>query len=167
MNEFISKKLGEVLAFAEVSHETFERGRHSLEAGFGVERVNQAIKDNTLHAESIKKLSRECDIESIVLGKLETTGKKLRSMRDSYVGEQWDNPTELLEWSGFFEGAALVHWALVLGAAEVLVEHQKTLIHNDLLLLATSGKEFHTALLHEVTSALHAVGASKAQEEPI
>lgn len=163
MNEFIAKKLGEVLAFAEVGKETFERGRVAMEAGFGVERVAQILKDNTAHADTIRKIGREVGMSEIIEKKLQGTGDKLRAMRDLYVGDQWDNPTELMEWSGFFEGAAIVHWALVLGASETLITLQKSLAHDDLLLLATAGSEFHHGIFHEATNYLHSVGAQKAQ----
>jgi len=162
MNEFIAKKLGEVLAFAEVGLETFERGKTAFESVLGIERVSQILKDNATHVETIRKVGHECEVNTIVEKKLEGTGKKLRAMRDLYVGDQWDNSTELLEWSGFFEGAAIVHWDLVLGASETLVTIQQTLIHNDLLVLATSGQELHYGIFHEISQSLHHVGAAKA-----
>lgn len=162
MNEFVAKKLGEVLAFAEVGKETCERGKAAMEGAFGVERVAQIHRDNIAHADSIRIIAEKNSVEEIILKKLASTGQKLRAMRDLYVGDQWDNSTELLEWSGFFEGAAVVHWSLVLGAAETLLTAEHSLTHDDLILLANSGAELHYGILHEATEHLHRIGADKA-----
>jgi len=162
MNEFIAKKLGEVLAFAEVGKETFEKGHVGMEAAFGIERTAQIMRDNTMHATTIRTIGKEFDVLDIIDKKLHSTGTKLRAMRDLYIGDQWDNPTELLEWSGFFEGAAIVHWQLVLGAAETLNTLQKSLGHDDLVSIATSGVELHHGIFHEASTHLHHVGSDKA-----
>jgi hypothetical protein len=163
MNEFLAKKLGEVLAFAEVGIETFERGNTAMQTAYGVERVAQIIRDNKLHSETIRKIAQDNNVLEIVMKKLDGTGTKLRAMRDLYVGDQWDNPTELLEWSGFFEGAAMVHWALVLGGSEALLTLTHPMSHDDLILLANAGKELHEGILHEALNALHATGKAKAK----
>ncbi len=155
MNEFVAKKLGEVLAFAEVGHETFEKGREAFEKVWGKEKVKQVISENTAHSEAIRKIAEENNVTEIVAAKLEGTGKKLRAMRELYVGDQWDNSTELLEWSGFFEGAAVVHWALVLGAGTTLGEQ-------GLIDLATEGKQFNHDLLHLAMEHLTEVGKTRA-----
>jgi hypothetical protein len=76
-------------------------------------------------------------------------------MRDLYIGDEWDNPTEVLEWSGFFEGAALVHWAVVDGAA-------KTLDLADLEKLAGEGQDYHHKMLHDIADMLRKIGGKKA-----
>ena len=76
-------------------------------------------------------------------------------MRDMYVGDQWDNTTELLEWSGFFEGAAVVHWALVRGAAEGMNDET-------LMTLAEEGKNYRYELLELAENELEAKGQDKA-----
>ena len=155
MNEFVGKKLGEVLAFAVVGKETFEKGKESFSAVFGVDVLNAMIAETTQRQENILALAKENGVSEIVQKKLEGTGKKLRDMRDLYVADQWDNPTELLEWSGFFEGAAIVHWALVEGAAEGLN-------HHGLKEVAAKGKSFHEMVLRNVEGQLNGVGQKKA-----
>lgn len=167
MNEFIAKKLGEVLAFAEVGKETCEKGRVAMEAAFGIERTAQITRDNTMHAETIRAIGKESGVLDIIEKKLAGTGSKLRAMRDLYIGDQWHNPTELLEWSGFFEGAAIVHWQLVLGAAETLGTLEESLVHNDLILLATSGTELHHGIFHEASTHLHHLGGEKANPHKV
>jgi hypothetical protein len=76
-------------------------------------------------------------------------------MMELYVGDQWDNPAELLEWLGFFEGAALIHWKLVEGAASSLDETQ-------LKELAQTGTDFHQNLLTTVAKTIRELGGKKA-----
>lgn len=90
-----------------------------------------------------------------MFAKADRTAAKLRSMRDLYIGE-WDNVTELCEWLGFFEGAALVHWALVEGVAEVTR-------NESLATFASESKEFHETLLQEVADALVEIGKDRAE----
>ena len=89
------------------------------------------------------------------MAKLEATGTKLRAMRDLYVGDQWHNATELLEWSGFFEGAAIVHFALVRGVA-------MELDNSDLLNLVNEAIDFHYQILEHAESELESVGQDRA-----
>lgn len=163
MNEFAAKKLGEVLAFAIVGQETAERGAAAIKTGFGDELADRMKFVNESHAETIRTIAAENGVTEIVEKKLESTGAKLRSMRDLYVGDQWDNPTELLEWSGFFEGAAVVHWALVQGAGETLAAADPSKAHTDLVTLATAGKAFHDELFKTATEELHRTGNRKVQ----
>lgn len=118
MTEFSARKLGEVLAFARVGADTIERGRAALEETFGAEGVDALLAANLEHAEAIEGMAADAGMAEATLAKSEGTTAKLKQMRDLYVGDQWDNPVELMEWNGFFVGAAIVHWALVKGAAE-------------------------------------------------
>ncbi|MCU0660067.1 MAG: hypothetical protein MUD00_00400 [Candidatus Pacebacteria bacterium] len=118
LNEFTAKKLGEVIAFSRVGKETFERGRSAMTRVFGSDETERLIEENNTLAERITIIAEESGVNDTVQSKATATSEKLRAMRDLYVGDQWDNETELMEWSGFFEGAAIVHFALVLGASE-------------------------------------------------
>jgi len=113
INEFIAKKLGEVLAFAEVGIETLERGQEGFASVLGKSAPEKMLETNKEHSALLKKIAADDkQFGSVTLAKSIKTGEKLRKMRDLYVGDEWDNGVELLEWSGFFEGAALVHWQL-------------------------------------------------------
>lgn len=155
INEFTAKKLGEVLAFARVGEEIFERGRAALNSVFTEHGVNQILHDISEHRVAIEALAAELGTNDITLPKSEKTAEKLRKMLELYVGEEWDNPAELLEWLGFFEGAALVHWRLVEGAG-------KALKHTDTVSLAKTGTSFHASLLNQVGEKIRDVGGSKA-----
>lgn len=153
MNEFAAKKLGEVLAFCRVGVETIERGHEALSQVLeDVDGLSNKLKD---HATRIESIAENAGMSDVTLTKADGTSTKLRSMRDMYVGDEWDNPAELLEWLGFFEGAAIVHWALVEGAGQALT-------NGELESLADKGKDLHEDLLEDVEDALKKLGAKKA-----
>lgn len=153
MNEFSAKKLGEVLAFAEVSLDTIEKSRVALSEVFdSVESVERANKE---HREAILELVANSDMAEITTNKASATGEKLKKMRDMYIGDEWDNPAELMEWSGFFEGAALVHWALVRGVGDKLG-------HKELVNIAEIAESFHRDLLDKVELKIKETGFDKA-----
>lgn len=155
MNEFTAKKSGEVLAFATVGLETIAKGEAALEKAFGKERV-AAIRHELLRESQDLKLLAENEKarQDILVKKSEATSGKLRQMRDLYVGKEWENSVELLEWLSFFEGAAIVHWHVARGAAaggrdESLSE------------LASSAIAFHRELLADVSEKIEAIAREK------
>lgn len=155
LNEYIAKKLGEVLAFNRIGTDTLEKGKSALIEVLGVERVTDMEEKNRIHAEEVLRVATDGGVIDTTLAKAEATGKKLTAMREVYVGDQWDNANELLEWSGFFEGAAIVHWALVRGSAEALN-------HEGLLLLCEEAINWHYELLEMAESELATIGQDKA-----
>ncbi|MEK9157607.1 MAG: hypothetical protein AAB638_00260 [Patescibacteria group bacterium] len=154
MNEFTSKKLGEVLAFAIVGKEIFEKGKEALVQVFESDGVVKIIEEIEKHIATLTGLATTLNISEIAIPKSEKTSAKLREMLELYVSDQWHNPIELLEWLGFFEGAAIVHWKLVEGASKAI---------NDAALIELSriGLEFHQNLLDDVSTKIQAVGATK------
>lgn len=154
VNEFSAKKLGEVLAFADVSLDTAKRAENALQEAFGKENFSAMVAKNTGYIETIRKIAEDENVADIVDKKLEGTGQKLLSMRDLYIGDEWNNPTELLEWFGFFLGAAIVHWQLVKGSAEALN-------HQSLKNLADDALKFHQDLFNEAQIKLNQIGREK------
>ncbi|MEX0918549.1 MAG: hypothetical protein WDZ85_01110 [Candidatus Paceibacterota bacterium] len=155
MNEFSAKKLGEVLAFATVSLETGEKGEVALREALGDDLFNDLIDRNQNYRQTINHLAEKYEVTGIVNKKLDGTGFKLRNMRDTYIGDDWDNPVEQLEWSGFFVGAAIVHWDLITGVAEKLNDEKIT----D---LATDALAFHRRLFEIVENKLQDRGREAA-----
>lgn len=155
INEFVAKKLGEVLAFNRVGTETLEKGRDALVKVLGEEKIIDREEKNRIHGEEIVRIATEGGVIDSTLEKAVKTEEKLKKMRDLYVADQWDNATELLEWSGFFEGAAVVHWALVRGAGEGLD-------NEPLITLANEGVNYHTELLEQSESELSTIGSDRA-----
>lgn len=134
MTEFSARKLGEVMAFARVGTDTIERGRAALETVFeGAAGVDALLAANAGHAEALAAMADGAGMGEVTRAKAEATGGKLRQMRDLYVGDQWDNPVELMEWSGFFVGAAIVHWELVRGAADGMGDEAMRALADDAL----------------------------------
>ncbi len=154
MNEFTAKKLGEVLAFCQVGAETMEKGKQAFASALSDQDIDALVTTLSEQAQKIESLTENKDV---TMTKAEATGKKLRAMRDLYVGDEWDNPAELMEWSGFFEGAAVVHWDLVIGASEVLN-------NEELKDLAMTGRAFHHDLFHAASGALKVIGRTKAAQ---
>lgn len=143
MTEFSARKLGEVLAFSRVGAETMEKGRSALETVFGADTVGSLIETHKAQAAGIEKAAADAGMAEVTMAKAEGTGGKLRNMRDMYVGDEWDNPAELMEWLGFFEGAAVVHFSLVKGSGEALG-------NDEVKALADAGTDFHNRILHDV-----------------
>jgi len=154
MNEFVGKKLGELLAFNRVGTDTYEKGRAALVEALGEEKVTDVEEKNRMHGEEIMRLATEGGVIDTTLAKAAATAEKLTKMRDLYVADQWDNATELMEWSGFFEGAAIVHWALVRGTAEGME-------HDELLALSEEGVNWHYEMLELAEGHLETIGTDK------
>ena len=154
MNEFVAKKLGEVLAFSNIGMELFERSDSTLREAFSdVDEIKQTFQEQ---ASNIKQFTDTSGVWETTEAKAEATGDKLRGMMETYIGDEWDNLAELLEWLGFMEGAAVVHWRVIEGAGET---------QNDELLqqFAADGAEFRHDLLHRVQEETKKVGAKRAR----
>lgn len=151
MNEFMAKKLGEVLAINQLGIETFEKAAETLKASLGEPFFTDHQSTLRIHNEAITTIATEHDVLEIVSEKASKTKNKIGGMRDTYIGEKWDDIAELMEWSGFFEGAAVVHWGLVQGIAEGLNDES-------LLILANEALDFHHDMLDKTESELHSIG---------
>jgi hypothetical protein len=154
INEFTAKKIGEVLAFTRVSSDTIAQGHTALVQVLGEEIVQDMLDKARIHGEELTRIATDGGAIDIALAKAEKTETKLKEMRNLYVGDQWDNATELLEWSGFFEGAAIVHWALVRGSGEGLD-------NESLMTLTNEAVSYHYELLDKSESELTSVGQDK------
>lgn len=154
MNEYLAKKLGEVLAFAQVGSETLGKGKEALEAVFQQESLKVFYNTSEEQARVIKNLAEQAGVLEPVQEKASLTGNKLRSMRDLYLKGEWAEAIEILEWLGFFEGAAIVHWALVNGLASQT--QAQTLID-----LARQALEFHQNFLGQITGAIEKAAQNK------
>lgn len=155
INEFTAKKIGEVLAFTRLGNDTISRSHGALVEKLGEEKVQDMIDRNSLYEQEFIRTATESGVIDITLAKAEKTQEKLSKMRDLYVGDQWDNATEILEWSGFFEGAFIVHLALVKGSAEAIN-------NENLMTLTNEAVTYHYEILELVESELSSVGQNKA-----
>jgi hypothetical protein len=155
INEFVAKKIGEVLAFTRVSTDTITKGHTALVQTLGEEVVQDMLDKDRIYGEELLRISTEGGGIDTTLAKASKTEEKLKMMRDLYVGDQWDNAVELMEWSGFFEGAAIVHFALVRGAGEELENEALITLSNEAL-------AYHYELLDQSENHLSLVGQDKA-----
>jgi hypothetical protein len=151
MNEFVSKKLGEVMAFSVVGVKTIGQGRAALATVFND--LDDLEQTQIFYQTELTTIAGD---NPLFTAKAEGTGAKLTGMRDAYIGDEWDNPVEIMEWLGFFEGAAIVHWSLVGGAAAALDLPQ-------LAQLTAQAVDFHQKLLSRVTAQLAEIGRGRAR----
>lgn len=155
INEFLAKKIGEVVAFTRVGIDTIERAHAPLVAVLGEEKVQDILDRNRFHGEELLKIALDGGAGDITLAKAEKTEEKLKAMRDLYIKDEWDNATEVLEWNGFFEGAAIVHAGLIRGGAQ-------SLGNETFMTLCEEFVQYHYELLEMVESELALVGTDKA-----
>ena len=153
MNTFISDKMGEVMAFAVIGSDTMKKGKKAFR-----KMLNQADIDTMENIfdgleEKIFTIAAEQDVVKEVEKQAKETGKKVTKMRDTYIGRNWDEESELLEWMGFYTGASLVHWKLISGAA-------KELGIKDLEKLSKQAIDFYNALFVSDEKTLREIGAA-------
>lgn len=149
MQEFTAKKLGEVVAFSRIGCEVAERGGAAFVDALGEEVASDFTSKLKEFAGTATAHGTETTLE-----KADKTEVKLRSMMEQYIGDEWDNPVELLEWLSFFTGSASAHWALVHAAAQgESIE--------DLAVVAKTAKEQYHTYLHTTIEMLEAEGAKR------
>lgn len=120
MQEFIEGKLGEVLAFARLGSDTLQKGAAALSEVFDEKMLAEAGEAFDTLAENITNIASEESAGEAVESAAEETLSKVSDMRDTYIDNKWNESSEVLEWMGFYTGAALVHWYLIAGASNAL-----------------------------------------------
>lgn len=148
----VLKKVGEVLAFTHVGLDTFERGEDALLQVLSEEEYDDILRELEDMGDELETFVTQAEESSTVTDKADKTSDKLINMRDLYINDEWGDQVELLEWLGFFQGAALVHWSLVFGYASG--GHVSALGDT-----AKRAITFHENLLQKVAQALVAVGS--------
>ena len=153
MNEKIAKKVGEAYAFSRVLKELKEKTPKVLDELLGdySDSVSFASEGQI---SNLEKLSEEFSMKEIVVIKAEKTSKKITEMGDFYVGDDWDDSAEVLEWMSFFLGAAIVHWQLILGAA-------KKMNHSEFISVSEDGVGYYTQLLDKAKMKAEEIGAER------
>jgi hypothetical protein len=158
MNQFSAKKLGEVLAFARGGLYILKNGQAALEKIFGAAFIQASTKMTMDQQKQIGEFAEHNQVLDAVNTKADRTEEKLKQMQDLYLQDKWDDESELLEWMGFFEGAALVHWKLVEGVAQYTDD-------SALPKLARAGLMMHQDLLFKIAEAIRKIGYRKASAE--
>ncbi|MFT5360108.1 MAG: hypothetical protein ACI88L_000590 [Candidatus Paceibacteria bacterium] len=154
MNKKVAKKIGEAYAFAQVLQDTYQSNESVMKDLFGLhaEGINKTVEAQiaALHA-----VSEETEMTEVVVPKAERTGGKISKMADMYVGDEWDNPVEVLEWMSFFVGGAIVHWQLIAGSGEAMG-------HEGLHELASNGVQYYSDLMEQLRKYAVEVGKDRA-----
>ncbi|MEM9336345.1 MAG: hypothetical protein AAGA35_00620 [Patescibacteria group bacterium] len=153
MNEKIAKKVGEAHAFAAVLNKTFTD--HSAVMGelFGTHAegiTNTAIEQQ----KGLEAVATAAGMDEVVTTKSGKTGEKITKMGEMYVGDDWDDVAEVLEWMSFFIGGAVIHWQLIVGAA-------KEMDNSDFQTTAEAGAEYYHTLLHQLKDYAEQVGKDR------
>jgi len=154
MNDFAARKFGEVMAFAETFNDTVQRANEAISKERSEDEIQQLIDTSTDHATRIKAIVLAAGVSDSTLKKAEATNAKLRTMRDTYIGDSWDELTEIYEWLGFYTGAAIVHWALIEGVGEGLND-------DEIAELVKDAKEFYQQLMNDSIKHLQEVGRNR------
>jgi hypothetical protein len=155
MNLFTAKKLGEVLAFTNMGLVIMSKGKNALERVLGKSSLEALTKMTQEQQTKIQELAEDNQVFEAVQEKSNKTEEKLKDMQNLYLQDKWEDESELLEWMGFFEGAALVHWKLVEGVAQ---QSSNTALTN----IVNKGLTMHQALLFKISEAIRKVGSTKA-----
>lgn len=143
----MARKMGELKAFCVLGQELFAKGVPALETAFGNEKVTEIIESLKGHQKDIELFIETTAFADAMEEKAKKTIEKVGGMAQTYIGEAWDDPTELCEWLGFFEGAAIVHFSLVYGKA-------KKVLLSEVIELTQIGLELHKNLLQDVTKTI-------------
>lgn len=106
----LPKKLGEVKGFAVLGLELIDRSGSSAAKAFGEKYTSKMTSSFKSQLEFLNPIADNEKSEKTVI--------KVREMMEKYIGNNWDNSVEILEWSGFFFGACQIHWSLILRLAE-------------------------------------------------
>jgi hypothetical protein len=155
MTEKTAKKIGEAYAFAQVLSDTFASNTEVMTQLLG-DHAESILQVTHVQQEELKDIASENNMAEIVLPKAERTGLKITKMGDMYVGDDWDDVAEVLEWMSFFVGGAIVHWQLITGSA-------KEMNHDHFGNVAGVGTEYYAALMNQLREYAVVVGKERAQ----
>ena len=155
MTEKVAKKIGEAYAFAQTLADTYSANTDVMNELLG-EHSGTLLEITRVQTEELKDIAEESGMAEIVLPKAERTGAKITKMGEMYVGDDWDDVAEVLEWMSFFVGGAIVHWQLITGSAE---EMDHTHFGN----IAGVGTEYYVSLMKQLRDYSIVVGKARAQ----
>ena len=155
MIEKTAKKVGEAYAFAHVLQETFIQNKEIMAELFGKYAKN-ILEVTETQKQDLQKISEDAGMDGVVLPKAEKTGIKITKMGEMYVGDDWDDIAEVLEWMSFFVGGAIVHWQLISGSSEKMENEEFGSI-------AGIGTEYYVSLMEQLRDYAIVVGKARAE----
>jgi len=155
MTQKTAKKIGEAHAFAHVLADTFTNNAAVMTKIFG-EHAENIVATASQQKADLEKIATETDMADIVVPKSEKTGNKIMGMGDTYVGDDWDDAAEVLEWMSFFVGGAIVHWQLITGSAQQMD-------HSEFKDVAQKGTDYYAGLMKQLREFALTIGKERAQ----
>jgi len=155
MNEKVSKKIGEAYAFSIVLKELNNKVPVVLQELLGdlSNNINETVDLQIYKFDSIVEEAGTTDVVKI---KSEKTSEKITNMGEFYVGDDWDDSAEVLEWFSFFLGAAIIHWQLILGCG-------KELNNKELISVSEAGVQYFEAIMVAAKNKAEEIGKERAQ----
>lgn len=153
MNEKITKKIGEAYAFAQVLETTY--ATNEVVVTELLQGASSAVAEATAAQKAaLAAICEEVGMTDILLPKVDKTAEKITKMGEMYVGDDWDDAAEVLEWLSFFVGGAIVHWQLIAGAGEAMG-------HTDLQGTAVKGVVYYEHLMDHLKLSATAIGEAR------
>lgn len=132
MNQKAIRKYAEVAAFVSVARVVLDKSGSALQ-GHAPETSRILTDISSRHMPVVPD-----DSISEFDAKLDKTINKLTTMMELYIGDDWDNPIEVLEWLSFYAGAAAAHCAVtssLTGQDNDAIVQEVTAIQHDALSL--------------------------------
>ena len=105
---------------------------------------------------ALKTICETAGTTDTLMPKVAKTSEKITRMGEMYVGDDWDDAAEVLEWMSFFVGGAIVHWQLIAGAGEAMA-------HAELQATASDGVAYYENLMQQLKTAATTIGTARAQ----
>jgi len=154
MNEKITKKIGEACAFAQVLDTTYSANQSVMLTLLG-DQASTVAKTAAAQVTALQAICDEAGTTGVLLPKVDKTAVKITGMGEAYVGDDWDDAAEVLEWLSFFVGGAIVHWQLIAGAGTAMG-------HTSLARVADAGVEYYEGLMTQLKVAATQIGTQRA-----
>lgn len=154
MNEKITKKVGEACAFAKVLEVTYEANQAVMQELLA-EYATSVTATTAAQKAALQAICDTAGTTDILLPKVEKTAAKITNMGEMYVGDDWDDAAEVLEWMSFFVGGAIVHWQLIAGAGAEMHDEELTVVAKD-------GVAYYESLMTQLKVAASQIGVERA-----
>lgn len=154
MNDKVTKKIGESYSFSQVLDSTYSKNQLVFRELLG-DMCTQIEAVCSEQKTVLAGVCAEAGTTDTLKAKVEKTTSKINSMAEMYVGDDWNDAAEVLEWMSFFVGGAIVHWQLIAGAGAEMK-------HETLTDAATTGVAFYESLMEQLKTAATTIGTERA-----
>lgn len=157
MNDFGARKLGEVIAFLRLTTDTYSRSKTALLTVIEQAEYDDLVGQLADSEAGLLEIAKESDKGDATSSKAASTFEKLSKMRDLYIGDEWENPTEVYEWQSFASGAGIAHASLMMGVAQAMDD-------DHLAVQIETAHNLFADMLEGIQHHLHDLGETRAKE---